>query len=451
MLAGAFLMHQKKSFGRMFIFLGSACFVKLTAFVFLPLFVRKDTLRHVPWVLLPALLAIPFGWSGMMSLFDVTARFAKEFSFNGLLFGILAQLFSNQAALFICTGAFLCIYVWNVFLTPDPVKAGAHIALGFLLTSPTAQPWYFTIIALYLVLYPTRSWIVLTGTIGISWLVIFHYWCTEIWIERFYFFIIEYVPPFVQEIVGRFRKPEFISPGYGIPHSVSVVIPTLNEGNRLRECLASITVPDDMQSEIIVVDGGSTDATCTIAQSDTRVNLVRSEKGRGVQIAEGVRSGSGDVIIIVHADTRLFPDAIMRICQFCARHPHLCGGSVGAKFSTSGFRFAFITFLNNFRSRCTGISFGDQVQFFRRAALKDSLPRVTLMEDIEISMLLKERGIVAVLPCLAESSTRRWEKKKYALNFIIVIALTVSYFFRRRCGLLKGDNSDYYRKYYGKA
>jgi hypothetical protein len=72
------------------------------------------------------------------------------------------------------------------------------------------------------------------------------------------------------------------------------------------------------------------------------------------------------------------------------------------------------------------------------------------MEDIEISMLLKERGPVAVLPVLAKSSMRRWQKMGYANNTMVVIALTLSYLFRRRCGVLKGDNSDFYEAYYGR-
>ena len=451
MLAAAFLFYQQGFFARMFVFLGAACFVKLTALMFIPLFVRKETLRYLPFAILPALSALPFGLSGMISLLDVTARFAGEFRFNGFLFGLLFPLLSNQVALVACAFVFSGIFLWNIFLTPDPVKAAGSIALGFLLTSPTAHPWYFTILALFTVIYPVRSWIALTGTVGISWLVSFHYWTTGVWKERLSLFLIEYVPPLIIELVGRFVRPEFVSPGYGTVRSVSVIIPVLNEGDRLAECLHSINLPDTVESEILVVDGGSTDNTPAIAQSDSRAKLIRSEKGRGVQIAEGLRHATGDLIIVVHADTRLAPTAITQMHTFCVRYPHICGGSNASKFSVPGVRFAFITALNTFRSRFSGISFGDQVQFFRREALLNAVPRVKLMEDIEISLLLRERGAMWVLPCLAISSARRWEKRAYTGNMITVIALTAIYLVRRRCGLLWGDNSDFYRKYYGKA
>jgi len=448
MLAASMLMYQRKHFVWLFIFLGCACSVKLTAALFIPFFIRKDTLRYVPFVFVPAVLALRYG-TGIISLVTVTARYGTEFHFNGCMYGLCATVFSDQITLLLCISLFIVIYVWNLFLTPDPVKAAGNAAMAFLLTSPTAQPWYFTLIALFAVLYPARSWIALTGTASLSWLPIFAYWATGIWKEFVYFLALEYAPPAFLEIIDRWQGAGFSSPGYGAPKSVSVIIPVLNEGQRLSACLKSICVPPNLHAEIIVVDGGSTDDTPRIARADERVKLVVSEKGRGIQVSDGVLRASGDLIIIVHADTRLVPDGVERIYRFCTRHHHIIGGSVATRFSSPGFRYAVITALNNFRSRFSGISFGDQVQFFRRHTLLDVLPRVKLMEDIEISLLLKERGPVAVLPFLARSSARRWEKMAYISNMITVISLTVIYIVRRRCGFLKGDNSDFYHNYYG--
>jgi hypothetical protein len=79
------------------------------------------------------------------------------------------------------------------------------------------------------------------------------------------------------------------------------------------------------------------------------------------------------------------------------------------------------------------------------------MPRIKLMEDIEISMLLKEQGELAVLPALARSSTRRWRRKSYVYNMLLVLRLTTAYLVRRRLGTLTGDNSDFYKAYYGKT
>lgn len=450
MLAGAMLMHQKKKFALMFVLFGCAASVKLTALIFIPLLIRKETLRYLWFALLPLVMVVPYGTSAG-SLFTVTGRFASEFHFNGFIYGILVLFFSNHNALVISTVIFLGAYGAVIFLTPDPIRACGNVALAFLLTSPTAQPWYFAIIAMFAVLYPVRSWIALTGTIGISWLTGFTYWATGIWKEFLIIRILEYVPPFLLEIAAYRRRPEFVSPGYGYLQSLSIIIPVLNEEDRLRDCLESIVLPRDVQAEIVVIDGGSSDDTPLIARSDRRVKLITADRGRGIQIAEGVKHSTGDLIVIIHADTRLTKDGVARLYGFCKNHPHLCGGSVAARFDAPGFRFALITVLNNLRARLTGISFGDQVQFFRRKAIPGDMPRVKLMEDIEISMLLKERGALAVLPELARSSTRRWRRKSYIYNMFLVLRLTTTYLVRRRLGTLTGDNADFYKAYYGKT
>lgn len=450
MLAGAMLMHQKKKFAFMFVLIGCAASVKLTALIFIPLLIRKETLRYLWFALLPLVMVVLYGTSAN-SLITVTGRFASEFHFNGFLYGILVLFFSYHNALVISTVIFLGAYSAVIFLTPDPIRACGNVALAFLLTSPTAHPWYFTIIAMFAVLYPVRSWIALTGTIGISWLTSFKYWATGIWKESMTIPILEYVPPFLLEIAALWRRPEFASPGYGYPQSLSIIIPVLNEGNQLRDCLESIVLPQDVQAEVIVIDGGSSDDTPLIAQSDRRVKLVTSDRGRGIQIAEGVKHSTGDLIIIIHADTRLTQDGVAKLYGFCKNNHHICGGCVATKFDAPGLRFVLITALNNLRARLTGISFGDQVQFFRRKALRIDMPRIKLMEDIEISMLLKEQGELAVLPALARSSTRRWRRKSYVYNMLLVLRLTTAYLVRRRLGTLTGDNSDFYKAYYGKT
>jgi hypothetical protein len=449
MLAGAILMYRKKHYARMFFLLGCAASVKLTALMFIPLFVRRDTLRSVPAVLLPALMALPYGIA-VGSIFVTTARFGTEFHFNGCLYNVLAMAFSHRECVLAGSIAFLSIYCAVFFLTPDPVRASGTVAIAFLLTAPTTHAWYFTIVAMYAVLFPVRSWITLSATAGLSWLVIFHYWVSGIWKEWVWIFLVEYVPPALIAFSRRWIGPEFRSPGFGAPGSLSIVIPTLNEAEHLRECLASIQVPDTLPGEILVVDGGSGDATVSIASADKRVKVLSAARGRGIQIAHGVAANCADLVIIVHADTRLCANSIQRIVDFCNRHQGLGGGSIATSFDSKSPRFAFITALNNLRVRLTGISFGDQVQFFRRAALRGTLPAVKIMEDVELALLLKERGVVAVAPAQAHSSIRRWQKSSYSRNMFMVIGLTAAYLVRRRLGLLKPGNNDFYQAYYGK-
>ena len=83
---------------------------------------------------------------------------------------------------------------------------------------------------------------------------------------------------------------------------ISAIVPTLDAGETLAACLASLSEAD----EIIVADGGSTDATLAIAQA-AGAQIVISERGRGVQLAQGAEAARGDALLFVHADTRLSP------------------------------------------------------------------------------------------------------------------------------------------------
>ena len=75
----------------------------------------------------------------------------------------------------------------------------------------------------------------------------------------------------------------------------------------------------------------------------------------------------------------------------------------------------------------TGISFGDQAQFFRTAAIGDRFPAYKIMEDVELSFLMKESGSVAFLPCSISNSVRKWERDGYVRNCAVVVWLTMRY------------------------
>ena len=86
---------------------------------------------------------------------------------------------------------------------------------------------------------------------------------------------------------------------------ISVVIPGLNEAEKIVSCLDSIKSQQG-EFEVIVVDGGSIDGTVDLAGAQARV--IRSEKGRGVQMNSGARHCTGEVLLFLHADTRLPPE-----------------------------------------------------------------------------------------------------------------------------------------------
>lgn len=448
MLAGTVVCFQRKKYSLMYLFLGNAALVKITALMFIPLMIRRDTLRYLPWIIVPLLTVIPFG-PEVQTLISTSFRFGAGFHFNGLFYGILSHFFSHEMSILSCTSLFMAMYIMVFFLTPDPVRACGHTAMLFLLTSPTVHPWYGTTLALFSVLYPVKSWISLTGLLSLSWIVIFRYYLNSVWYEPKLLLFYEFTIPLIFAFLSRWRLLEFRSPGFGKPQKISVIIPMLNEESRITECLASIHYPEELQGEILVVDGGSTDSSLTIAARDPRIKVISSDKGRGNQIAHGVQYATGDLVIVVHADTRLSPQCITEIFDYCIKHPWVSGGSLASCFDSTSIRYVFITMLNNLRSRYSRISFGDQVQFFRPAALQNGFPALKLMEDIELSLLLKEIGPVIVLPLAAYSSVRRWGKSNYLVNMWLVIYLTSKYIILRRFGLINGEGEVFHKAYYG--
>ncbi len=110
----------------------------------------------------------------------------------------------------------------------------------------------------------------------------------------------------------------------------------------------------------------------------------------------------------------------------------------------------WIAWLNNTRARWTGIAFGDQAQFFRKDALAriGGFPGMMLMEDIELSLRLKEQGQICFISKGVTVSNRRWEKKGFWGNIWRVLWLSCSYLVQRRLGIGDPERRDFYKRYY---
>ncbi|MBW1819093.1 MAG: TIGR04283 family arsenosugar biosynthesis glycosyltransferase [Deltaproteobacteria bacterium] len=231
---------------------------------------------------------------------------------------------------------------------------------------------------------------------------------------------------------------------------VSVIIPTLNEERNIGDCIASVAGQPAV-SQVIVADGGSTDHTLREA-AKLGATVISCERGRGIQIAEAAKQVEGDAILILHADSRLLPGTARRVMHFLNRHPYAAGGAMLMAFERTGWKKKTIAFLNNLRTRLTGIAFGDQAQFFRTEALPlmGGFPSLPLMEDVELSLRLKRAGEILFLPRGTVVSARRWEQGPFLGNVATVLLLFSRYLIKRRLGGGKEDQTDYYRKYYGK-
>ena len=242
----------------------------------------------------------------------------------------------------------------------------------------------------------------------------------------------------------------FHHPPFQPVRDISVIIPTLNESKHLSGALESLKGQHGLM-ETIVVDGGSSDGTQEEAKTPG-VFVIEGERGRGLQINAGIPWCSGDVILILHADCRLESGLLERVLEALNRNPHVIGGAVGMRYLTTAFKYRFVALLNNLRARWTGIAFGDQCQFFRKESLEliGGFPDQMLMEDVELSMRMKETGFTCYIPRGVTVSHRRWDEVGFRHNITRVVTLCLKYLIQRR--LKPGDDKkeDFYRRYYAK-
>jgi rSAM/selenodomain-associated transferase 2 len=188
---------------------------------------------------------------------------------------------------------------------------------------------------------------------------------------------------------------------------VSVVVPVLDEELALPGLLDHLASLDGGPPEVIVVDGGSRDATLELARRHPlRPQVERSARGRAAQMNAGAARASGEIVAFLHADTRLPADALTRL----RRAPRsVLGGNFALHFD-GGDRFSRVLGRWYALQRRLGVYYGDSVIWLRRPAL-DALGGyrpLPIMEDYDLVRRLERSGRTACLPGPAVTSSRRW-------------------------------------------
>jgi len=187
--------------------------------------------------------------------------------------------------------------------------------------------------------------------------------------------------------------------------AVSVIIPTLNEESILVATLERARQPG--VREIIVVDGGSTDSTR--ARAAPLADLVCSAPpGRAAQMNGGAARATGDILLFLHADTRLpagFADTVTAVCAT----GETIGGRFDAQLEPSSPLLWLTGELINVRSRLSRIATGDQAIFIRRRVFEQlgGYADMPLMEDIDLTKRMKRAGRIACLRDRVTTSARR--------------------------------------------
>src|SRR5437899_10260257 len=165
---------------------------------------------------------------------------------------------------------------------------------------------------------------------------------------------------------------------------LSIIMPVLNEGEGIAAALDALADMRTRGTEVIVVDGGSGDATVERARLHAD-QIVFAPRGRARQMNAGAEKASGDVLLFLHADTRLPADADHVLLSELERSGRVWG-RFDVKIEGRSPLLIVVAWLMNIRSRLTGIATGDQAIFVRRAAFQAAggFPAIPLMEDIAL-------------------------------------------------------------------
>jgi rSAM/selenodomain-associated transferase 2 len=210
---------------------------------------------------------------------------------------------------------------------------------------------------------------------------------------------------------------------------LAIIIPVLDEGESIAAALDALADLRALGTEVIVVDGGSRDAT--IQRARLRADhVISAPRGRALQMNAGAERASGDVLLFLHVDTRLPADVDHVVLNGLQRSGR-AWGRFDVRIDGRSPLLAVVGWLMSMRSRLTGIATGDQVIFVRREAFQavGGFPAIALMEDIALCKRLK--GVSRPL-CLREriiTSGRRWEKNGVLNTVVLMWRLRLAYFF----------------------
>ena len=208
---------------------------------------------------------------------------------------------------------------------------------------------------------------------------------------------------------------------------ISIIVPMLDEAAGLPAALAALRAARDADCEVILVDGGSSDDSVAIACAAGFSPLI-GPRGRARQMNAGATSSRAEVLLFLHADTRLPDDAVALIEHALASGRHRWG-RFDVRIAGRPWMLRVIARLMNLRSRLTGIATGDQAIFVTRAAFTavGGFPDQPLMEDIEVSRRLGKLSRPACIRTPVITSGRRWERRGLWRTMLLMWRLRWAY------------------------
>ena len=209
--------------------------------------------------------------------------------------------------------------------------------------------------------------------------------------------------------------------------ALSIIVPTLNEADGIVAHLTALQPLRRRGSEVIVVDGGSVDDTPKLA-APLADQVIVARCGRGAQMNAGSRYARGDVLVFLHADTRL-PEHADSLLTKALVDERWVWGRFDVTIEGTHPLLRLVAWSMNGRSRLTGIVTGDQALFLRREVFAQvgGFPELPLMEDIALSRRLKCLGRPLCLSQRVITSGRRWEQRGVLRTIVLMWRLRAWY------------------------
>ncbi|MEH1997622.1 MAG: TIGR04283 family arsenosugar biosynthesis glycosyltransferase [Nostoc sp.] len=216
---------------------------------------------------------------------------------------------------------------------------------------------------------------------------------------------------------------------------ISIIIPAINEAGNIKEAIA--TTQQSINIEVILVDAGSKDGTVEIAQS-LGVKVISSSLGRAVQMNAGALAASGEILLFLHADTRL-PTGFDEMIRTALQQPGIVAGAFNLRIDASLLSLRWVEWGVNMRSHIYQMPYGDQAIFLTKAVFQQigGFPELPIMEDFELMRRLKRTGRIVIILTPVVTSARRWLQKGVfkttLLNQIVIIAYLLGVSPKRIC------------------
>lgn len=194
----------------------------------------------------------------------------------------------------------------------------------------------------------------------------------------------------------------------------SVIIPVYHEEAEINEALRHLrSLSRSHRAEIIVVDGDPAGSTLKVMEEHPSVTRLTGPKGRAAQMNAGAGRAGNEILIFLHADTRL-PAGAYELIEEVFQKKEIVGGAFHLEIDSDRPYLKLVAWMANRRTRLNRVPYGDQAIFLDRGYFQTigGYAAMPLMEEVELMRRIKKRGdSIALLDAAVTTSARRWEEE----------------------------------------